>query len=102
VLRSERLAHSVREVPRDPVVDLPLATIARSAKRLEADAEALANEIYELLRQVPEGETATERKKLLEEIATRVNSVRRAAADIAGLCGGSYARVTYFGTLLLF
>ncbi len=99
--RGRRLAVSLRSIQRDPVAELPLSAIARSARRLEADSDALAQELYEQLRLVSEGEAASAQKRLVEDTARRVNSVRSSAARIAAFCAGSHARVTNRGTLLL-
>jgi hypothetical protein len=88
-LRAARLAATLRRIPRDPVVELPLSRIVRSARRLEADSEALAQELYEQLRLVPEREGAKEQTRLVKDIASRVNSVRSSARDVAAFCAGS-------------
>jgi len=100
-LRAARLAGALRRLPRDPVVELPLARIARAARRLEADGDGLAHELYVQLRLVAEGEAATEQKRFAEDIAGRLNSVRSSAADVADFFTGSHARVTNRGMLLL-
>lgn len=99
--RCTNLVKRLRAIPRDPVAQLPLRRSTRSARELEAAADHLGRELYERMREVPGGEGADDRKRLLESMASRVNSVRAAADDVADLCGGPYARATNRGALLL-
>jgi hypothetical protein len=98
-LRAGGLADALRHIPRDPVTALPLSRIARSARRLESDSTAFARDLYNQLRLVAEGEN--DRKRFVEDIGSRVNSIRSSVADVAEYCESSHARVTNDGSLLL-
>jgi hypothetical protein len=100
-IRCEGLARRLHEIPRDPISELPLRPLSRLAGRIEADAQALANDLYEGIRQAADGDGAQERKRLLENIATGANSIRSAAAEVGAFCYGPQARVANLGALLL-
>jgi len=100
-LRCARVARAIRAIPRDPVMEMPFGPLGRSARHLEADAEAIAAEFYRLIRGVPTGDAGKKRARLLEGIARGISSVRSSAAEVASFCGGPHARVSNLGALLL-
>jgi hypothetical protein len=100
-LRCEGLTRRLDQIPRDPISQLPLRPVSRLAARIETDAEGLANDLYEDIQQVPDGDGAQERKRLLENIASGANSIRLAAAEVGAFCDGPQARVANVGALLL-
>lgn len=99
--RSFTVARAIRAVPSDPVAQLPLEALSHSARRLGADAEAVANQLYREIRDLPDDDAGRERAKLLENIAGGTGAIKTAATAVATFCKGPHARATNLGGLLV-
>jgi hypothetical protein len=101
VLRTLKMVEALRAVPSEPAAELPLRALSRRATRLDADAEAVANQLYRETRGLPDDDAGRARGKVIDGIAGGASAIRTAAAAAAGFCRGPYARVTNLGAVLL-